>query len=52
MRLLISNVLIDSNTSNYEFVSTNDVLIKYDDTQEKIKNPNNKQICLLPLKNW
>ena len=35
---LISNALIDSNTSHDEFVFTNNVLKEYNNMKEKIKN--------------
>ena len=37
--------LIDSNVSHDEFVSVDNVH-EYDDRKEKIKNSNNKYICL------
>ena len=37
-----SEALIDSNISNDEFVSVNNLLKEYDDMKEEIKNSNNK----------
>ena len=51
IEISISKVLIDSSISHHEFVSVNNVLKECDDMKEEIKNPNNKYICLILLKN-
>ena len=40
-------VLIDSYIGDDEFLSVNYVLKEYDEIKEKIRNPNNKLICLM-----
>ena len=42
VEVLISEALIDSNISDDEFISLNNVLKEYDEIKEKIKNPNKK----------
>ena len=42
IKVLSSEPLIDSNFSNDEFVSVNNLLKEYDDMKEEIKNSNNK----------
>ena len=37
VEILISNVIIDSNTSHDEFVLINNVLAEYDDMKDEIK---------------
>ena len=39
IEVLISKALIDSYISHYEFVSVNNVLRKYNEMKEEIKNP-------------
>ena len=42
IEVLISNALVDPNISYDEFFLTNNVLKKFYDLKEEIKNPNNK----------
>ena len=43
IEVLVSKVLIDSNTSQNEFVLINNALKEFYDMKEEIKNSNNKQ---------
>ena len=42
IKFLSSEALTDSNISNDEFVSVNNLLKEYDDMKEEIQNSNNK----------
>ena len=42
MEVLISKILIDSNSSHDEFVFVNNVLKEYDDMKEEFKKSNDK----------
>ena len=50
IEVLISKALIDSNISNDEFVSINNVLKEYYDMKEKIKNFNGKWKFIIYIK--
>ena len=46
IEVLISKALIDSVISHDEIVLINNMQKEYDDMKEKIKNSNNKVVCL------
>ena len=43
----VSRVLIGTYINHDEFVSVSNMLKEYDDMKKEIKNPNNRQICLI-----